>query len=240
MTFKSKINDTSKVESISYISENDAIKVFANDYADQPELLDSVSVGTLPASLEIRAKSIDDLYKILDKVTAEKAGNPYIDDIWYFKDVVDRIRAVSNSINYGSVALIGSLTIVTFALIILTIGFNIKTQSDEIEVMHLVGSTDSFIRAPFILEGAFYGAMGGLMSSAFMVIPWLVGIQLLKNNGLDTSLGAQFNDLGIGLLLNGSVINVLLFIGIQMFSGIVIGSLGSLIAVVRYLNLKEK
>lgn len=240
MTFKEKINDPKRIESIRYISEDEAIKIYAADYADQPELLESISVGTLPSSLEIRSKSIEDLKKVLEVVTAEKSGNPYIDDIWYFKDVVDRIQTISTAINFGSVALIGSLSVVTFALIILTIGFNIRTQSDEIQVMHLVGSTDAFIRAPFILEGAYYGALGGIMSSIFMVVPWIVVVQLVKNSGLYLSLSSQFNDLGLGMLIDISPWTVILFVMIQVFSGIIIGSIGSLFAVVRYLNLKEK
>jgi cell division transport system permease protein len=240
MAFKNKVNDTSLVESVRYISEDEAISIYAKDYADQPDLLDSVSVGTLPASLELRAKNIDNLYKILEKVNKEKESNPYIDDVWYFKDVVDRIKDISTAINYGSIALISSLGVVTFALIILTIGFNIRAQSDEIQVMHLVGSTDSFIRAPYILEGAFYGATGGFLSSLFMTIPWIVGVELMKNSGIYLSMSTQMNDLGLGLIINIQPLTVILFVLTQILVGIIIGSIGSGVAVVRYLNLAEK
>ena len=63
----------------------------------------------------------------------------------YFKDVVDNMRSLSKIINIGSVVLITAMGIVTISLIRATIGFNIK-HIRKIEIMHLVGSPDKFIR----------------------------------------------------------------------------------------------
>jgi cell division transport system permease protein len=173
-------------------------------------------------------------------LTKEKETNPYIQDIWYFKDVVDRIKTISVAINYGGIAMIAALGVITFALIMITIGFNILAHKNEIEIMHLVGSTDNFIKAPFIMEGSYYGFMGGLISSIILVVPWVLIVSSTRDSEFFVTLAAQMRNMDLAFLVDLQPAYVALFMIAQVFAGFVLGAIGSASAVLRYLKLEEK
>jgi len=81
---------------------------------------------------------------------------------------------LSRIITIGSVVLISILLLITVFLIRITIGFNINAHQDEIQIMHLVGGTDRFIKLPLILEGLFYGLMGGFFGATLLIVPWYI------------------------------------------------------------------
>lgn len=240
LALKERLNDPKKVESITYVSEADAVQKYAEYFEENPDLIESITVGTLPASLEIRAKSIDDLKSLMTYVTEEKKVNNSVEDVWYFKDVVDRIQTISKAINYGSIVLISSLGLITFFLIMITIGFNIRSHKDEIEIMHLVGSEDSFIKAPFITEGAIYGLVGGLISSAIILIPWYIVLRMWGDTETFQFIFNEANNIGLVALVKPNILYILGLIGIEVLTGVFLGSIGSSFAVIKYLNVKEK
>ena len=151
LMLRDKLFNPELIEGIDYISKEDALIIYKKDFADNPDLISTVTADSLPPSLEIRAKSIDSLMVIIEDINKEKETNAYIDEILYFKDVVENLKTLSRIIGIGSVLLISALLIITFSLIRITIGFNINAHQDEIQIMHLVGSTDTFIKLPFIL-----------------------------------------------------------------------------------------
>lgn len=238
---KDKVNDPNKIESITYISESEAVKLYLEYLKDyDPTLVETVTTGSLPASLEVRAKNIDNLFEVLNTINTEKESNPFIDEVVYYQDVVDKLRTISNAISYGGLALVVALSVITFALIMITIGFNIMSHRDEIEVMHLVGSTDSFIRAPFILEGSYYGMLGGLLAAFFIGIPWIIIVSVSKDSSFYLLMSQTLSAFGFDFLVNPSVLPIILFLVIEVVIGIVLGAIASSFAVFKYLNLKEK
>jgi len=234
------VRSTDLIEDVIYISESQAVELYMEDYKDDPQLLETITVGTLPASLEVRAKSIDDLLDVMNMLSDEKLTNPYIDDIWYFKDVVDRMSTISDVINAGTIIISIILIGITFALIMITIGFNILSHKDEIEIMHLVGSTDSFIKYPYILEGSYYGLIGTLISSLLFLVPWATMIIVGQGTDMFFTISQQLNGMSLGFLAELNPIFIVCFISVQIVIGTLLGALGSYTAVVKYLKLEEK
>lgn len=237
---KEKLFDSTKVESIEYVSEQDAIEIFAQDFSDEEDLVETITVGILPASLEIRAKSASDLDDIMEVVTVEKENNTYIEDIWYFEDVVQKLKTLSSIIHYGGIALVTSLGVITFTLIVITIGFNIMAHSDEIEIMHLVGGSDAYIKTPYIIEGSFYGLIGGIIASIVLLAPWYTAVHLARDTDFYFWLNQQLIDFKLSFLQELNPIFIVSFVASQIFIGITLGAIGSAIAVMKYLNLKDE
>lgn len=239
-TFRDSVNNPNLVESIEYISKEDALKIYKEDFKEDPDLVDTITTDTLPPSLGIRATSIENLEEVITVINEEKEKNAFVDEVFYFKDVVDNMKTLSKVIGYGSTTLITGLGIITFTLIMITIGFNIQAHKDEIEIMHLVGSPDSFIKMPFVFEGAFYGAIGGFVATMVLIVPWF--IMLFTTNGSDLYywIGQFFNDLSLGYLGEINWLFAIVLLLVQTMVGIIFGVISSYTAVLRYLRLSEK
>lgn len=234
--FREQINNPEIIDELIYISQEEALEVYKEDFADNPELISTVTADSLPPSLEIRAKSIDSLLTIIEDVNIAKESNPNIDDVMYFKDVVNNIKTLSNIINIGGIVLISSMILITIALIRVTIGFNIKIHQEEIEIMHLVGSPDKFIRTPFILEGAIYGFVGALLATIIILIPWYSANIYSNGTEFSTWITEMFKDIDLSYVLKPDIAFIPIYVFIHLIAGSIIGLLSSLSAVKKYLK----
>ncbi|HBB64509.1 MAG: hypothetical protein UR34_C0010G0010 [candidate division WS6 bacterium GW2011_GWC1_33_20] len=235
-TFRDQINDKEIVDSIEYISQEQALEIYRTDFAENPDLISTVTADSLPASLEIRAKDIDGLLEVIDAINKAKETNPNVDEVMYFKDVVQNIRTLSAIINIGGSILVVAMAAVTIALIRVTIGFNIKLHQEEIQIMHLVGSSDKFIRTPFILEGTFYGLIGGLLAALLVSVPWALVINYTRNSDFSLWVTQMFTDLGLPFLIQFNLAFILIYFLVHLISGSILGFFSSLSAVKKYMK----
>lgn len=236
MKLKEKLFDPELIESIEYISKEDALAIYQEDFADNEDLLATVTADSLPPSLEIRAKSVESLIEVIENINVEKETNVYIDDVMYFRDVVDNLRSLSRIIGVGSIVLISLLLIITFSLIRITIGFNINSHKEEIQIMQLVGSTDSFIKLPFILEGFLYGIIGGFLGATLIILPWYATIYYTQNTDFAFWANQLLSDLNLGFLKSLNISFLLIYYLAHMLLGGVLGVISSFSAVKRYLE----
>jgi cell division transport system permease protein len=238
--FRDKINDDNLVESIDYISKEEALEIYKEDFENDPDLVETITADTLPPSLGVRAKSIENLETIIKNINNEKEVNAYVDEVFYFKDVVDNIKTLSKVIGYGAAILITALSLVTFALIMVTVRFNLLAHKNEIEIMHLVGSTDTFIKLPFLLQGALYGSIGALISAVIILTPWYIAMYSFRGTDFYFWVSQFLSDLSLNFLRNFDIIFVLIFLFCLLLIGALFGVVSSYAAVIRHLNLSEK
>jgi cell division transport system permease protein len=236
LLLRDKLFDPELIEGIDYVSQEDALEIYKEDFADNPDLISTVTADSLPPSLEIRAKDIDSLLTIIETINVEKETNVYIDEVLYFKDVVDNLKALSKIIGIGSLILISALFLITFSLIRVTIGFNINAHRDEIQIMHLVGGTDKFIKVPFILEGCFYGLAGGLLAATIIIVPWYIVIYYTQNTDFAFWVNQLLTDLNFGFLRDFNILFILIYYIVHMLAGGILGVVSSFSAVKRYLE----
>lgn len=236
LTFRDSIYNAELIEQIEYVSQEQALSIYKEDFADNPDLISTVTADSLPASIEIRAKSIDSLLLVIEDINKAKETNASIDEVMYFRDVVDNMKSLSRFINIGSIVLITAMGIVTISLIRVTIGFNIKVHQEEIEIMHLVGSSDKFIRTPFMLEGTFYGVIGGFISASIILIPWYLIIYYTKGTDFSYWIDQLFIDFNMPFLVRFDPLFILLFVLTHVLIGALIGFLSSYSAVRKYLK----
>lgn len=236
LTFRDSIYNAELIEQVEYISQEKALEIYKEDFAENPELISTVTADSLPASLEIRAKSIDALLTVIENINKAKETNATVDEVMYFRDVVDNMKTLSRIINIGSAILIIAMVVITISLIRVTIGFNIKLHQEEIEIMHLVGSSDKFIRTPFILEGTLYGLIGGTISAFLVLVPWYT--VMLYTRGTDFGYWATqiFTDFKMPFLIQFDLLFILIFTLIHILAGSILGLLSSYSAVRKYLS----
>ena len=126
--------------------------------------------GILPASIEVRLREGQRDPETVRVVARRMQGYDFIDDVRYGEEWVEKLYRIRNIATASTLAL--GLTFALVAVIIIgsTIRMAVLARTEEIHIMRLVGATDGFIRAPFLLEGFLKGALGGLLA---LLLTWL-------------------------------------------------------------------
>src|SRR3989338_4473984 len=226
-----ELKSLDSVSFVKYVSKDEALQIYQEDHKDDPLLLEMVTADILPASLEIQAVDVSKLETIAKHVQGETG----VQEIIYHKDIVDRLVSWTRSVRALGGILLVVLTIETLLVILTIICVRIVNKRTEISIMQLIGASRWYVRMPFVLEGAFYGFMGALLGfisslglilhQAQFFLGLLIGISNLQSNLLP---GIQVWP------ITGAF--VLVIFGVASISGVLLGTLGSLIAVSRYLE----
>jgi cell division transport system permease protein len=134
----------------------------------------------------------------------------------------DTLLGIINVIRTVGLVGIGLVGLTVLFMIINTIRIAVYSRANEIEIMRLVGASDSFIRWPFILEGILCGLVGGLVTIVLVAIVWdPIQPAMVTIFQMPTAVSTQF-------LTTLSV----LVLGV----GLGVGALGSWISVRSYLS----
>lgn len=217
---KGTLFETGEVKDIQYISKEEALARYKEQNKDEPILLEMVSAKILPASLEISATDIVYLGHLASLLEEE----PLVEDVYFQQDVVATLQQWTNAIRLGGIVLVGIFGLVSVLIVIITIGSNIASRREEIEIMRLVGASSSFIRWPFVLEGISYGVISGTLALAivYFILPYL------------TPSISNFMA-GIPLFPIPNMVILKLFLG-DVALGIFMGVTGSMVAIYKGLS----
>jgi len=129
-----------------------------------PEFQDVIEAGILPASIEVRLKEGHRDPETVRAIARRLSAYDFIDDIRYGEEWVEKLHRLRNIATGVGITL--GLIFAGVAVIIIgsTIRMAVLARSREIHIMRLVGATDGFIRAPFLIEGFLKGLLGGVLA----------------------------------------------------------------------------
>ena len=131
------------------------------DYLEENPLLDSVIVTV---------KDVKDL-----KETAECLRKyDYVSSAEYGEGMVENIIGIFDAISYGTIIMVVALVCVTAFLIANTIKLTIFSRKTEIEIMRLVGASNTAIKLPFVFEGVILGVLGSLIPVALSIYGYTI------------------------------------------------------------------
>lgn len=215
------LKQETRVAKTKYISKEDALASYREKNKSDPALLELVTANILPASLEISTQSPEDLAPIADILKRE----PVVSEVIVPEDVVQTLTSLTKIIRIVGITTVGFLMVFSTLVIIMITGFKIRLRRNEIEIMRLLGASPGFIRNPFIFEGIFYGVFGA-------VLAWIVSYVLLW---YFTPFLQGY--LGEVKLLPVNPIFMLELLTASLVLAIVVGGLGSMSAVKRYLKI---
>ena len=211
----------SRVMNTKYVSKEDALQIYRDKNKSDPALLELVTANILPASLEISTQSPQDLSPIADILKKE----PVVSEVIVPLDVVQTLTSLTRVIRVVGGTTVGFLMVFATLVIVMIIGFKIRLKRSEIEIMRLLGASPSFIRTPFILEGMFYGIAGATLS-------WVISYALLWY--FTPFLQGYLGEIK---LLPVNPFLMLTLLGASLSLALVVGGLGSMAAVKRYLKI---
>lgn len=170
----------------------------------------------------VKTKTPEDVVKVAQK--AEKLD--FVESVKYGQGYVEKLfKIVDISRNIGLVLIVGLLFTAMF-LISNTIKITIVARKSEIEIMRLVGATNSFIRWPFFLEGLWLGILGSIIPIALIATTYYQIYEYAT-----PKMNIQFFEL---LSFNPFVYQVS---GILLLMGALIGVWGSMMSVRKFLKI---
>lgn len=215
---RNKLENTSYTESIDYISKDEALAIYREQNEDNPLLLEMVTADILPASLEVSAKGVEQLEGLAEILKSD----PYVEEVVYQKNIIDALKSWVQGLRVTGLALSGLFLLTSTLIITVIIGLKIASRKEEIRTLSLLGASSWYIKAPFLIEGMFYGTIGA-------VVGW--GISYLILLYLTPNIVAFLQTIPV---LPFSPFLLLTLLGGQVALGILLGVFASLIATRRY------
>lgn len=215
---KAKIEATGKAKRITFVSKDDALRIYREQNKDKPILLEMVTAKFLPASLEISTYDLTSLKGIAEILKKE----PTVEEVVLQEDVISTLSSWTLTVRRLGIILGIFLAMVAILTVLVVLGMKISQRKEEIEILKLLGAGSAYICFPFYLEGIIYGLVAGLFS-------WALSFLLLwRATPFLTNFLA-----GIPLLPVPMPFMLLLLAGL-LGLGAVIGFLGSFLAVIRF------
>lgn len=228
----SEIEPLEGVASVTFTSKEQALENFRNSMASSPEIIDQLDgENPLPASIDIDLSDPQMVESIAASLEANATYQTICEDpadvadsIKYGQDTVDRLFTVTNYARYIGIALIALLIFIALVFINNTIRLAILARRKEIAIMRLVGASNGFIRGPFLMEGALHAVIGSLMAVGVLQLLRMFALPRLEE-------AIKFLSFDIGAN------TYLLIYAALVGAGLVIGLIGSALAMRRYLKV---
>jgi cell division transport system permease protein len=143
-----------------YETKAQALARFRKMFRDQPTLVDTVGPDALPESFRVKLKDPE----AYDEFTRQLAGRPGIQLIVDQRDVLEKVFRVFSSIQLLALIIASVMAIAGLLLVGNTIQVAAYSKRREVAVMKLVGASNWFIQAPFVLEAMAAGLAGSLLA----------------------------------------------------------------------------
>jgi cell division transport system permease protein len=219
-----KINLLSNIESVTFMSKEAIRKDMSKD---------SEGLGTILSEYDENTNPLLDEYLVKVKDT-EKIGTTAkqikdlsgVSQVKYGEGMVEELVKIFDTVKKIMVVIVIGLIIVTAFLISNTIKITINNRKRQIEIMRLVGASNSYIKMPFFFEGIILGFIGSIIP----VLLSLYGYVYLY----DKMNGILFTE--VISLINPNQVMTHLIITLILI-GVIVGAIGSSRAVRRYLKI---
>ncbi len=215
-----QIKTRKEVNTLDYIDAETAWKEFSEQTYDDPEAARAAFGDDNPlqnsASYKITLTDVSqqaDLVQFLQNIEGVRT----VKSSTY---TADSISAINAFVGYASFGIIIILLLVSIFLINNTITIGITVRREEIAIMKLIGATNSFVRAPFMVEGVVLGLVGSVLPLILLyflyeaVINYIAGRFTILQSLFEFATSAQIFRIlapvtiiiGIGIGLFGSLI----------------------------------
>lgn len=221
----------SQVTGTKVVTADEALRAFRRRHAPDAailETLEELGDNPLGATLVVTARQPKD-YPVIIQILNRSPYRDLVSDENY-KDhqrTIDEIRLIADRINQSGIALSALFILIATLIVFNTIRVAIYTHRDEIAIMKLVGASNAFITAPFVVEGVLYALCATALAIA-VTFPLLNAVQPYLQNfftGVPLDLAGYFRQ------------HLMTIFGLQLCGMAALNIVGSTFAVRRYLKV---
>lgn len=221
-TLQTNIQELPGIETVAFSSSEDELSALIDENGDVFERYKDNN--PMPDVFIVEVAQASDIPAITDELNALD----HVEKAQYGGETVSNMVEIFDTIRDGGTIFVIGLCLLAVFLISNTIKMTIYTRNTEISIMRSVGATNGYIKTPFMMEGMFIGMLGSLLP---ILITW-VGYSVLFH-----ALDGQF--LTSMFLMEKPFPYVLYISLLLLFSGAVVGLIGSFFATTRYLRWRR-
>src|SRR3954465_13187268 len=209
-----------EVKRVRFVSHEAAYKEFRKIFANEPDLYETVTPGDLPPSFRVVPKAAEQGEGIGEPFK----GRPGVLKVVYAEKQVKTLLKVTHGLQWIIRFIAVVLLLSASVLILNTIRMAIYARRREVAVMKLVGATNWFIRVPFMFEGMLQGLIGAAASFGGVFVGGNFAQHAVRHVELFHEFAVSTNEVvGTGIFL--------------VVVGMIVGAVGSAIAVSRFLDV---
>jgi cell division transport system permease protein len=146
------------------VTAREALRRFRDSLGPQAALVDGLRADVLPPSIEVRAPGIR--LAQARALAARLQAVPGAREVDFGNAWLERLERLLDRLRWAAAALFLVVAAGASVLVGNTLRLGVFARREEIAIMKLVGATDAFIRAPFLIEGLVQGVVGGGLAAA--------------------------------------------------------------------------
>ncbi len=209
------------IDTVKYVDRDEAKERLKERLGDQKYLLDALSEDNpLPDAFEVTVTTP----AVVESAAGAIASMAGVEEAKYGQDVIEHLFAITRLMRVFGLVLMVLLGAATLFIISNTIRLTVFARRKEIAIMKYVGATDWFIRWPFLLEGIVLGCIGGIIAAVALRSFYAAMAAKIYSTLAFFPLLPQYP------FMNYVTLSI-------VASGIVIGAIGSLISLKRFLKV---
>ena len=198
------------VASVTLVTKDQALTDFGKTMGDSQSNLLSDLGGTNPFPDKLTVKATDP--QNVKALAGAMSALPGVDKVRYGQGFVDQLLSFTQWLRWIGLGVVGAFGIAAVVLISINVKMNVFSRRREIQIMKLVGASNSFVRWPFLIEGMVLGLVGGTLAAGIvgMGYNWItMYIQSTLTFLPVVQNGLLFRQVSVGLLLAGMAMGAL-------------------------------
>jgi cell division transport system permease protein len=161
-----ELEGDTRVREAEYVSKDEALKEYAKAVNIPYKDLKSSISNPLPNVVRVRVTAPEHLEPLVE--LSKKL--PGVAKVRYQRDVAEKLLRMARGARLMGLILGAVMALAALTLVSTTIQLGVHSRRREIRIMQLVGATNHFIRAPFLIEGAAQGLVGGLLAAILLAV----------------------------------------------------------------------
>ncbi|QTA92936.1 cell division protein FtsX [Desulfonema magnum] len=180
---KQKIQRTEGVRDVRFISKEDALELLRIQMKEQASLIDNLNENPLPNAFEIHGRTVIRNWEKFEALAQQIQSLPSVAEVEYGQKWLGKFINIFNLFRLTGYAMSCLFFMATVFFVANTIRLVLYSRHEEIEIMRLVGASESFIKDPFYIQSLIQGSVGGMIGLGvlfigfkFVIGDWIVDI----------------------------------------------------------------
>lgn len=210
------------IGSLTFVSKERALADFQAQFPSESRLLQGLGQNPLPASFVVtlvaESRSSDAMRRWANRTQLI----PGVSQVQYSQEWVEALAGIVRYIELAAIIVGVILSAASVTIIANTIRLALYSRREEIEILGLIGASTTFIRVPYLLEGAALGLCG----SALSLVILKAGFELFRHQ-----IHSATRFLGVDALLTFFSFDMCL---VLMLVGLFLGCAGSFLSLLRF------